>query len=149
MVVVVERVLNRTRASILSALTALTLHLKWPGGSLARSAPPERGTGDQPSAKAVPAGATIVVAHSRPGEGIARTVLSELPGILALTHVVSPSVAVPGVLSTVRRAGADDHLSLLDCGRPSRPPRSASRMTKSMASTTMPVLILERPTCRS
>ncbi len=256
MTAVAKRNVIRTFASIVGVLVALTLLFKWLGGPLARAAPSESGTGDDPCVEAITVGATLPVSDSRPGEGVARTVYFDTPGVLTLTFeisssppltlssdlafgepaqtitsgssswspVIAYSVAVtegnwPGIVYTVTNASgvqitvpltyvrdttppvaglhcppAGDWISRPitlsgttndgtgsgvrevevregaagewtpaqgespwtygwtpppDVERPNRPPRNASRMTKSMASMTMAVLILERPTCRS
>jgi hypothetical protein len=88
---VAERNVIRTFASISSALMALTLRFKWLGGPLARTAPPESETGDDPYVEASAASATITVADHRPGKGVARTVFSDFPGILATAFEFSGS----------------------------------------------------------
>ena len=82
----------RAFASISSARMALAFLFKWLGGHLARSAPPEGGTEDVAYVKAIPASATVSVADSRPGEGVARTVFYDTPGPLALPLEIGGSM---------------------------------------------------------
>ena len=205
MTVVAKCDVLRTFASILSATEALTLFLKWRGGSLARVALFSSGTGDDPCGEGIAVSATMPVSDGRPGEDGARKVFFGIPGMIALISQSSgsPPLALPlpmfktlPAVSSIHCPSAGgwcsrpitlsgtanaregsrvrgkeawvnvtshlpafqgsrswshtyDWTLLLGVERPSRPPRSANRITKSIASMTMAVLILERPTWRS
>jgi hypothetical protein len=92
MIAVAKRSVIRTLVSVPSALVALAFLLKWLGGPLARAAPSERDIGDDSREKAIAIRATLSVSDSRPGEGIARTVYLDIPGVLTPTFGISDSL---------------------------------------------------------